>query len=134
MTLITLTINFWRGLCQLPLFWQSWVHFIFLINIGGSILFWNQQLSAWVLGGILASFLLALLFIHLFGFTKLMGLTHLPLLPVLYQSYLLLPDVAISNPFGMWIRLIFLVNGIALFLDAIDLIRYITGNRKSLLD
>lgn len=133
MPIIVALTRFWKGLCRYPLFWQAWAHFIIFINIGGACLFWNQELSLWVVASMFASFAVGLLIVYIHGFTKLIGLMHLAWIPMITHAIALLDIADITSPFGLWIRLLLIVNGVTLAVDTINIARYILGNRVDLL-
>lgn len=67
------------------------------------------------------------------GFTRLLGAMHWPwifLLPFLWGR---LDGVSLSEPFGIWICAVLVLNSISLILDVVDVIKYAAGDRQPVL-
>ena len=64
------------------------------------------------------------------GFTRLLGLMHLPWPFLIIFLWGRLGQTPATGFFGIWIRVVILLNSISLVFDAIDVIKYATGDRK----
>ena len=67
-----------------------------------------------------------------FGFTRILGLGHLPWLPLLAWLVFRLESIPAEDVFGLWIRGVLLINSVSLLLDVADVVRYAIGDRKEL--
>ncbi|MEE9211920.1 MAG: hypothetical protein V3U29_04625, partial [Phycisphaeraceae bacterium] len=65
------------------------------------------------------------------GFTRLLGLGHVLWVPMLWFLWGRLGQIPADEAFGLWIRVLMILNAISLVIDAVDVIRYITGDRKA---
>ena len=123
-------IKFNRGVLKLPLHWQLWL--MVLVTANAVVpLFFLQHLEAWVvLVMFLASVSLMTYLTARFGFTRIVGLGHIVWVPMLAFLFTRLGDIPASDAFGIWIRTLFVLNGISLVIDTADAIRYISGDRE----
>ena len=121
-------IKFNRGMLKMPVLWQVWVAVLVAINVVP--IFFLQWLEARVvLGTLLASLALMTFLTGRFGFTRMVGLGHILWVPMLAFLVTRLGDIPSNDAFGIWIRAVIVLNGISLAIDAIDVIRYIAGDR-----
>jgi hypothetical protein len=119
-----------RGIRSLPLGWQMWVHSLAGVNMVLPLFFWGRPEATWTLAAFAAGFFTGALLVRRQGFTRLLGLMHvfwLPLLVWLWGRLLLVPA---DEPFGLWMRVLFLMNASSLLIDAVDVVRYLRGERK----
>lgn len=63
------------------------------------------------------------------GFSRLLGLGHILWIPLLYFLWMRLEGNPADVLFGLWIRVLMLLNSVSLIIDAIDVGRYIAGYR-----
>ena len=123
-------IKFNRGVLKMPLHWQLWLVLLVTAN-GVSPLFFLQHVEAQaVLVGFLVSMTLMTLLTARFGFTRIVGLGHIVWVPLLAFLLTRFGDIPASAALGIWLRTLFVLNGISLVLDAADAIRYIAGERQ----
>ena len=89
---------------------------------------------AWVGGVVLVMFLASVLLMTFltarFGFTRIVGLGHIVWVPMLAFLFTRLGDIPASDALGIWIRTLFVLNGMSLVIDAADVVRYIAGDRE----
>ncbi len=123
-------IKFNRGVLKMPLHWQLWLMLLVTANAVAP-LFFLQHGEAWVvLVMFLASISLMTFLTARFGFTRIVGLGHILWVPMLAFLFTRLGDIPASDAFGIWIRTLFVLNGISLVIDTADAIRYISGDRE----
>ena len=114
----------------MPLHWQLWVMLLAAANLVAALFFLHRLETQVVLGTFGASMVLMTLLTGRFGFTRIVGLGHILWIPMLVFLFIRLGDIPVSDAFGIWIRALFLLNGISLVIDAMDAIRYIAGDRR----
>ena len=118
-----------KGMLKMPVLWQVWLAVLVATNLVVPM-FFLQRLEAWVaLGTILASLALMTFLTGRFGFTRILGLGHILWVPMLAFFVARLGDIPDNDAFGIWIRTVIVLNGISLAIDAIDVTRYIAGDR-----
>jgi hypothetical protein len=123
-------IRFNRGMLKMPLHWQLWVMLLVAANLVAALFFLHRLEAQVVLGTFGASMILMTLLTGRFGFTRIVGLGHILWIPMLAFLLMRLGDIPASDAFGIWIRALFVLNGISLVIDAMDAIRYIAGDRR----
>ena len=123
-------IKFNRGMLKMPLHWQLWVTLLVVANVVTPIFFLYRLEAQVVLGTILASMTLMTLLTARFGFTRIVGLGHIVWIPMLAFLFTRLGDIPPIDAFGIWIRALFILNGLSLVIDAVDVVRYIAGERN----
>ena len=122
--------NFNRGILKMPVQWQLWVMLLVAANLIAPLFFLPQLEALVVLGTFLASMALMTILTGRFGFTRIVGLGHILWIPMLAFLFTRLDSIPPVDGFGIWIRALFLLNGISLVIDAIDVFRYLGGERR----
>jgi len=119
-----------RGIRSLPFGWQLWVHALAGVNMVLPLLFWGRPEAMWTLAAFAAGFFTGALMVRWQGFTRLLGLMHVFWLPLLVWLWGRFPLVPSSDPFGLWLRVLFLMNAVSLLIDVVDVARYVHGDRR----
>ena len=122
-------IKFNKGILQMPVFWQVWLAALVATNLVVPMFFLERLEARVALGTILASMALMTYLTGRFGFTRIVGLGHILWVPMLAFLVVRLGDIPDNDVFGIWLRAVIVLNGISLAIDAIDVIRYIAGDR-----
>ncbi len=122
-------IKFNKGMLKLPLHWQLWLAALVAAN-AVLPLFYVQRLEAQVvLGTMLVSMILMTLLTGRFGFSRILGLGHILWVPMLAFLLSRLGDVPAGDVYGIWIRALIVLNSVSLVIDAVDVVRYLAGDR-----
>ena len=113
-------IRFNKGLFHLPL--PVLLFMVALATLNMIVpLFFIQMLEAQIiLGAFMASFALMIILTGVVGFTRLLGLAHIFWIPMLLYIWPSLAVYPAQEAVGLWLRLLILLNVIALVLDAVD--------------
>ncbi len=122
-------IKFNKGVMKLPLPWRLWNLLLASVNMVVPLFFLDHVEARYVLAAMLAGVMLMTLLTGLSGFSRLLGLGHLPWIPLLYVLWARLGYIPAVDPFGIWLRVLIILNLISLVIDAIDVVRYIGGDR-----
>jgi hypothetical protein len=72
---------------------------------------------------------IGLIIFKLQGFTRLLGVMHIPWFPLIYFLWTGLDQIPADNVFGIWVRTVMLLNGISLVIDVADVVKYLDGER-----
>ncbi len=64
------------------------------------------------------------------GVCRLLGIGHIPWVPLLLWLGSRLYAIDLESPFGFWILSVIVVDGISLVIDFIDVGRYVAGDRE----
>ena len=130
--MVVAALRFMRGLLKLPLAIQLWLVVLILFNMVLPLAFWGQVEARIAFGTILVAALLMVVITWRVGFTRLLGLGHFVWYPLLYYLWTRLPAHPADQPFGLYLRVLMVLNGISLVLDVADVLRYIYGDRAEL--
>ena len=123
-------IKFNQGMMRMPIYWQLWLMLLITANVLIPLLFLSHLESQVVLAAILASVMLMAILTGLSGFTRLLGLGHVLWIPLLYFLWTRLPQIPPDDFFGLWIRVLMVLNAASLAIDTVDVVRYIAGDRE----
>ncbi len=127
-------IEFNRGLMGMPLPWQLWLMLLVVANLVVPLFFLNRLEAQVVVAAFLASMALMTVLTAVSGFTRLLGLGHIPWIPLLYFLWARLDQIPADDFFGMWIRGLMVLNAVSLLIDMVDVGRYISGERTETVD
>ncbi len=122
-------IKFNKGLMKMPLQWQIWLMFLVGANMVVPFFFLDHLEAQIALGIIMLSMMLMTAVTHFSGFTRLLGLGHIFWFPMLYFFWTRLGQIPADNFFGIWLRVLMIINAVSLIIDVVDVVRYITGDR-----
>ena len=122
-------VKFNKGMLRMPIHWQLWLMVLVAANMVGPLFFLHHLEAQVVLGTILASMTLMTWLTGRFGFTRIIGLGHILWVPMLAFLFARLGDIPAGDAFGIWIRALIVLNSVSLVIDAVDVIRYIAGDR-----
>ena len=121
--LVTIMLGRFKPLARI------WLIFLMTVN-AASLLFIHTTEGQVVFSIFLLSALgMALIYKEL-GFVRLLGLGHLFWVPMLVWLAGRLPHLAAGTSLKTWLFLVCVTNTISLILDAMDVTRYIRGERK----
>ena len=113
----------------MPLPWQLWLMLLVAANLLVPLFFIERLEAPVVVGTLLASMMLMTFITARTGFTRLLGLGHFLWFPLLYFLWIRLDQIPASDFFGIWIRVLMVLNAVSLVVDVIDVVRYIRGDR-----
>ncbi len=123
-------LKFNKGIMRMPLQWRLWLMLLVTANMVVPLFFLDRLEAQVVLAAILASLVLFTILTALAGFTRLLGLGHAPWIPLIWFLWPRLEDIPLDGFYGIWIRAVIALNAASLLIDAVDVIRYLAGDRK----
>ena len=123
-------IRFNKGIMKMPLPWRLWLMLLICGNLVVPLFFLHRLEAQVVVGALLLSITLMTILTGALGFTRILGLGHIFWLPLLYFLWKRLSHIPADDFFGLWIRVLMTLNAVSLLLDAIDVARYIAGDRR----
>ncbi len=124
--------DFIRGIRSMAIGWQVWVMGLMLLNMLAPLFFYDRLEAQWIFGAFLAGGMTGLILVKVQGFTRLLGLMHIYWIPLLIWLSLRLGQIPSDDLFGWWVRALIAVNSISVLIDAVDVARYVMGERKPL--
>ena len=122
-------IKFNKGVMKMPVQWQLWLLLLVAVNLVVPIFFINRLDAQVVLVAFVARVILMTVLTALSGFSRLLGLGHIFWIPLLYFLWTRLDQIPADEFFGIWIRVLMTLNAVSLIIDAVDVGRYIAGER-----
>lgn len=123
-------IKFNRGMMMMPVHWQLWLALLVTFNLVLPLIFLSRPEAQVVVATLMASMILMTGLTAFSGFTRLLGLGHILWVPLLYFLWMRLEQNPAEDFFGLWIRVLMIVNATSLLIDTIDVGRYIAGDRS----
>ena len=130
--MLKLMKEFYKGIMSMPMPWPIWAMLLVLVNIVGSAVFIKHPEAVVVLLAIMMNAVIMMTLFSKLGFVRLLGLGHIfwvPLVPWLWSR---LGEIGTDSLFGKWILMVVVIDGISLVIDAVDVMRYIRGERTPL--
>lgn len=123
-------IKFNKGLMKMPIPVRLWLMLLVAGNLVVPLFFLDRVEALVAIGVLLASMMLMTALTALAGFTRLLGLGHIFWMPMLVWLWTRLDQIPADDAFGIWIRVLMTLNAISLVVDAIDIARYVAGDRE----
>ena len=123
--------EFLQGLRKLPNVVQLWLLVLGVSNMMIPLFFINRVEAQVMFGATVLSFVIGVIMYRRQGMTRLMGLMHIPWIIPAYYLIKNSSNIHFNNVYGIWMGVALSLTCISLIFDTIDIIRYISGNRKS---
>lgn len=123
-------IKFNQGIMKMPVHWQLWLMVLITFNLVIPLFLLSHVEAQVVVGVLVASLMLFTVLTARFGFTRLLGLGHIFWFPMIYFLWTRLDQSPADNVFGIWIRALVTLNAASFVIDAVDVVRYIVGDRE----
>ena len=123
-------IRFNLGLMRSCLQVRLWLMLLLAANLAAPLFFLHRTEAQVVLLAFVASFGVMTLLTGLTGFTHLLGMGHVFWIPMIIWFWTRLDQIPSDDAFGVWIRVLIAVNMISLLIDAVDVVRYLAGDRE----
>ena len=122
-------IRFNKGLLGMPLHWQVWLLGLVSTNLFAPLFFIRHVEAQLVVGALLVSMALMTVLTGRFGFSRILGLGHIAWIPLVAFLWTRLSDVPAGDAFGIWLRAVIALDAISLVIDAVDVVRFLRGDR-----
>ena len=104
------------------------------VNVAGGLFFiTTPEGQAVLIAGFVSMLMQVAIFANL-GYVKLLGLGHLPWVPLLIWLVWRLQDGWPDSFFEGWLWVLIALNGISLVIDTFDVARYLLGERAPVLE
>jgi len=123
-------VDFFRAVLGMPKVWVAWVGLMMALNLAMPVYFIESLEARVILAAFLAAAGLMMTLFALKGFVRLLGLAHIfwiPMLPWLAGRF---EPGLLDTVFGKWLLAVIVVDGISLMIDAVDVVRYVRGDRE----
>jgi hypothetical protein len=125
-------VRYHRGLGRMPMVWKPWLLALLNANMILPWLFATRIEAQVVFGVALFTGALFILLTAYSGFSRLLGLAHLPWIPLIVFLSTRLSIVPADTPYGWWLRAVIVLNAGSVLLDAANVVRYLAGDRDEM--
>ncbi len=122
-------LRFHRGLLGMPPHWQLWLGLLVGANLVAPLFFLEHVEAQVTVAALLVSMALMTALTARFGFSRILGLGHVAWLPLLAFLLYRVTEVPATTAFGFWLRTVIVLDAISLVLDAVDVVRFLRGDR-----
>ena len=109
---------------------RLWLLVLILVNVVIPLGFFGRVEAQVTAGMFLIGFSIGVVLFKFQGFTRLLGLMHAPMIPLVIFLWTRLASAPAETPFGLWLRAVIVLDSIALVFDVADVIRYLAGDHK----
>ena len=123
-------IKFNKGMMNMSTPVQLWLLALVTVNLVLPLFFLERVEAQVVIAVMVASMMLMTALTSITGFTRILGLGHILWIPMLYWLWTRLDQIPADDVFGVWIRMLMTLNAVSLVIDAIDVTRYLAGERE----
>ncbi len=123
-------IKFNKGVMKMPIAWQLWLMLLVAANVVAPLFFLHHLEAQVVLGTFLVGAMLMTWLTGRFGFTRILGLGHIFWIPLLAFLLARVGHIPGNDAYGIWIWSLIVLNSVSLVIDAVDVFRYIAGDRE----
>ena len=122
-------IKFNKAVLKMPIGWQLWLLVLVAHNMVAPLFFVGRLEAQLTLGAFAGSMILFSVLTARFGFARILGLGHILWIPLIGFLATRLGAHPADDFFGIWMRSLIALNSISLVIDAVDVIRYLRGDR-----
>ncbi len=122
-------LAFNRGLLGMPTPWKLWLLALVTLNLAIPLGFASRPEAQATVVALFASMAFMTLLTGRFGFTRILGLGHLPWIPLVAYLATRLEQAPADEPFGIWLRAVIALDVVSLLVDTVDVGRYLAGDR-----
>ncbi len=123
-------IKFNLGLIRSPLRVRLWMLLLLAANLVAPLFFLDRTEAQVVLLALVASLGVMTLLTGLTGYTRLLGMGHVFWIPMNIWLWTRLDQIPSDEGFGIWIRVLIAINTLSLLIDAVEVVRYLAGDRE----
>ena len=120
---------FTLGVLSLAPIWRAWLGLLMIANLVVPVYFIGSQEGKVVLGCMLFGATLQMLIIRRLGFVRLLGVAHVAWLPMIWWLAGRLEALEAGTLFYGWILATIALNTTSLAIDAMDVTRWLRGDR-----
>ena len=110
---------------------QVWLAVLVVANGVVPLFFFARAEARVVFAFFVVSAALMVAMTHVVGFTRLLGLAHLPWLLLLVYLWARMGGHPAVLAYGAWIRMVMVLNLASLTMGAVDVVRYVKGDRTA---
>ena len=133
-TLAQAFLKYHKGLGRMPWYWRPLLATLFIANLLIPLLFLARFEARVVLVTTIANAALFTVLTAAQGFTRLLSLAHILWIPLICYLWTRLDYAPADNVYGIWLRVLIVLNAVCLLIDVVNVIRYVAGDRAELVE
>jgi len=126
-------LKFNKGMLRMPIPVRIWLLVLIVFNMVVPLFYVNRPEALVTVIVFFASVMFMVLLTAWTGFSRMLGFGHVLWVPLLWWLWTRLDQIPADDLFGLWVRALMLLNVISLVIDAIDVTRYIRGDREEVI-
>jgi hypothetical protein len=120
--------GFFKGLASLRKPWRLWIALLGVVNFA-AVFFLDTLEGKLVLAAIVAGAVFQMSIFAAKGYVRLLGIGHILWLPLVLWLGSRIGDIGTDSTFGKWVVAVIVIDGISVIIDAVDVGRYLAGDR-----
>ncbi len=118
----------------MPWYWRPWLASLFIANLVVPLLYITRFEAQVVFATTVVNSALFTILTALQGFTRLLSLAHLTWFPLIFFLWTTLDRIPADDAYGVWIRVLIVLNAISIVIDVMNVILYAAGDRVELVE
>ena len=126
-------LKFNKGMLRMPIAVRMWLLVLIVFNMVVPLFYVNRPEALVTVIVFFASVMFMVLLTAWTGFSRMLGFGHVLWVPLLLWLWTRLDQIPADDLFGLWVRALMLLNVISLVIDAIDVTRYLRGDREEVI-
>ncbi len=123
-------LDFLRTMLTLPKPWVAWVMLLMMANTILPLFYLGTPEGKVVLGAFVFGAIFQTAIFSAKGFVRLLGIGHIAWVPMVYWLWTRLDLAPAGSLFRYWLLTTIVLVSLSLLFDAIDVIRYLRGERE----
>lgn len=127
-------MNFMKTMMIMPIQWQIWLGALVTANIVVPMFFIHTLEAQVVIATAIVGLVIMSVIFSMKGFVRLMGIGHIGWLPLVFWLGIRLQHAPVDSTFGYWLMAVIVLDSLSIFIDTIDTLRYIKGERQPFLE
>ena len=129
MKILRVMSDFNKTILLMPRPWLAWLGLLLAANVVGSLVFIGTLEAKAVITAVLIGVTIQMWIFSAKGFVRLLGIGHLPWVPMIPWLWNRLDHAVPGSPFSYWLAAVMILDGLSLVIDAVDVLRYVRGER-----
>jgi hypothetical protein len=126
-------IQFLKAVMMMPKPWLAWIGLLVSANMLVPLYFIQTLEAKVVLVAMLCGVIIMTAIFGAKGFVRLLGIGHIPWVPMIPWLFTRFDNTSLESFFGYWLAAVIVLNTHSLIIDAMDVVRYIKGERQPIL-
>ena len=116
----------------MPAYWKPWLISLLTANMIIPLI-WMDRIEAQVVFGVaILNYTTFVVLTGIKGFTRILGLGHIYWIPLIYFLWSRLELFPGETIYGVWLRVVIVLDSGSVILDAANVVRYLHGDREEM--